>query len=170
MGLKRKQWSKKELGGKKKIVYRGYNEENAQGLFSVMLIIQWIYPPLMLHFYIFMLVKTSDRPHNMLTSVCVWFCSFRKKSENAPGFISDEPPTKGKQLITLTGSCHCSSLQIDFTFHLLFLSHTILQLYWIIKVGLFSMPLKDYIFHHFSSLFPFIPLAVSVPVDIDCLN
>lgn len=47
-GWKRKQWPKKKLG--KKMACRGYNEENAEGLFRVMLIIQWIYPQLMLHF------------------------------------------------------------------------------------------------------------------------
>lgn len=152
------------------MVCEGYNEENAQGLFSAMLIIQWIYPQLMLHFYILMLVKTSDRPHNMLTNVSL-VLFFTQKSENRPGFISDEPLTKVKQsLITLTRFCPCSSLQIDFTVLLLFFSHIIFQFYWITKVGLFSTPLKDYIFHPFSSFFPFIPLAVSVPVDIDCLN
>lgn len=77
------------------MVCEGYNEENAQGLFSAMLIIQWIYPQLVLHFYILMLVKTSDRPHNMLTNVSL-VLFFTQKSENRPGFISEEPLTKVK--------------------------------------------------------------------------
>lgn len=67
MGWKRKQWPEKRPT--KRDGCGGESEENAHGPVSALLIIQWISPQIMLHFYNVMLVKTSDRPHNMLTNV-----------------------------------------------------------------------------------------------------